>query len=342
MAEDFRAEVRFPAAQLLQGSSNRGLTRLAALRANSRLLRARFASAGYLPLVNSSVDVALSARRAWKRKLSIGYNVFLNAPPRSSGLEPDPAEVPWSGRATRWLDPWIARYCVQRILAHSRFQRELYRRIGIPPDRVTVLPHAIDVERVRRMAGFEEIPGPTNHETVKVFLLRRLVPTKGIREALVACERVSVSRPLELHVIGRGPLEDEVRRKAVHSVPPFLIRYTPSVDMATALRAMASADVVLVPSWYELFGMVVLEAMALGRCVIATARGGVAEVVRHEATGLLVPPRDEDALTEALRRVADDQRLRRTLGDAARRDVDARFAARIIAPQFLRWVDAVV
>lgn len=337
---DFQAAIRFPVSAILRGSSTHALMRLAAVTENARRLRSGLRGSD-VPFVNSSSDVAVSARLAWKRDLLVGYNVLLDLPPRWSGLEAGLNRMPWSARLRRWADPWVARQCVRRILAHTRFQAGLYAQIGVPFGRITIMPHAVDLERIRGMAALGEDPWPAEHDALRVLLMRRLVPSKGIREALRACERVSADQRLDLLVIGRGPLEEEVRVTAKKSEAPLRVLHHPFLPMPSALRAIAAADVVLVPSWFEMFGMIVLEAMALGRCVIASSRGGVSEVVRDGVTGLLAPARDVAALTQTLLRSATDVALRRRIGDAGRREAETQFNARSIAPRFLRWVDAV-
>ena len=79
----------------------------------------------------------------------------------------------------------------------------------------------------------------------------------------------------------------------------------------------ASADVVVMPSHHESFGMVALEAMACGTPVIASAVGGLAELVRDGDTGYLVPDRDPAAMSECLRRLLSDTELRARLGRQA-------------------------
>jgi glycosyltransferase involved in cell wall biosynthesis len=81
------------------------------------------------------------------------------------------------------------------------------------------------------------------------------------------------------------------------------------------------ADVLVVPSWYEPFGMVVLEGMLYGLPIAASAVGGPAEILTHERTGLLFPPRDAAALAHALIRLVEAPWLRRCLGQAAAREV---------------------
>ena len=91
--------------------------------------------------------------------------------------------------------------------------------------------------------------------------------------------------------------------------------------------ALGELDVVALPSWTEGLPLVVLEAMAAARPVVATPVGGTPEVVLDGETGLLVPPRDPRALAAALQRLVDDADLRRRLGEAGKRRAVERFSA---------------
>ena len=102
---------------------------------------------------------------------------------------------------------------------------------------------------------------------------------------------------------------------------------------------MADGDVVVVPSEGEPFGRVALEAMALGRPVVATAGGGLAEVVEDGVTGLLVPQRDPPALAAAVDRLLSDRGLARAMGQAGRRRVRQRFDAHAHAREIVRLYD---
>src|SRR5437773_6241199 len=82
-----------------------------------------------------------------------------------------------------------------------------------------------------------------------------------------------------------------------------------------------SADVLVVPSWYEPFGMVILEGMLHGLPIVASAIGGPAEILEHERTGLLFPPRDVEALACALLRFVENPAQRRNIGTAAVEEV---------------------
>ncbi|MDX6423918.1 MAG: hypothetical protein QOI67_1389, partial [Gaiellaceae bacterium] len=95
------------------------------------------------------------------------------------------------------------------------------------------------------------------------------------------------------------------------------------------------------PSWTEGLPLVVLEAMALGRAVVATTVGGTPELVSEGETGLLVPPQDVEALTAAVKRVLEDEDLRRRLGDAGKRRVAERFSSEAMTRDVLAIYDEV-
>src|SRR5262249_32600114 len=85
------------------------------------------------------------------------------------------------------------------------------------------------------------------------------------------------------------------------------------------------ADVLVVPSWYEPFGMVILEGMLHGLAIAAANVGGPAEILEHGRTGLLFPPKSVDALAQALLELVVDAGLRRRIGVAAADEVRRRW-----------------
>ncbi len=111
----------------------------------------------------------------------------------------------------------------------------------------------------------------------------------------------------------RGALEARARDLGVDGRTRFL----GSVSRDVVLRLFRAADATVLSSSWENLPHTVLEALAVGSPVIATAVGGVPEVVRDGENGLLVPPNDADALSASIRRLLEDDELRRRLADAA-------------------------
>jgi glycosyltransferase involved in cell wall biosynthesis len=151
-----------------------------------------------------------------------------------------------------------------------------------------------------------------------------LRPGKGVETLLDAMPQVLTSSPgARLVIAGDGPeraaLEARARAASIDHAVRFLGRAASLADVTGA------ADVFVSPSWAESFPYTVLEAMALGRPVVATDVGGVREAVVHGRTGLLVPRDDPAALAEAVLALISDRHRAQRLGAAARGLVLDRF-----------------
>jgi glycosyltransferase involved in cell wall biosynthesis len=97
------------------------------------------------------------------------------------------------------------------------------------------------------------------------------------------------------------------------------------------MEAFRRSSIAVVPSvWAEPFGIVVIEAMAGGAAVVASAVGGIPEIIEHDVSGVLVPPGDVLALRDALSGLIADPTRRRTLGDAARQRAGDFTAASVV------------
>lgn len=198
-------------------------------------------------------------------------------------------------RRASWLVRPLLRRARLTVCASSELA-EAARRLGART--VRVIPNGVDLPlEVAREA-----------EPPEVLFAGRLSPEKGILELVEAVEG------LPLVVAGDGPLRARV---------PGALGFVPNDELGPLY---GRAAVVACPSRREGFGVVCLEAMAHGRPVVATAVGGLRDLVVHEETGLLVPPRDPAALRAALERLLGDSDLRRRMGAAARERARERFS----------------
>ena len=157
-----------------------------------------------------------------------------------------------------------------------------------------------------------------------VGAVARLAPQKAIRSALEAMPYLLSKEPsTRLLVVGEGPsrpaLEAQCERLGISASVTFLGYVS---DVATAYAAM---DVLVLPSQHEGFGIVLIEAMAMGVLVVATKVRGIEEVVDDGDTGLLVPYDDPQALASNILRLFDDRDLRTRLKAAARRKVERNY-----------------
>lgn len=169
---------------------------------------------------------------------------------------------------------------------------------------------------------------PKDHRPTILFV-GKIERNKGVLLLAEAAIRLAREIPnLRLRLVGRGDerLLAELRRRA-DAVHPDLIETTGYVEHARLPEHLSRAHVFAAPSEYEGGpGFVYLEAMACGLPVVACSGSGAAEVVTPGETGFLIPPRDEHALVESLRRLLRDRELREAMGqnavDYVRREAD--------------------
>lgn len=221
-------------------------------------------------------------------------------------------------RVYRTLDLLLLRLADQ-VITVSRDQRRLLLARGVDRRRLHLVPPALSVERfgreitspVRVRARFGlPLDGPV------VTLVGRLTPQKGADLFLAAARQVHEAFP-EAHflVVGDGPqrlmLQLAARQLGIGDVVSFLGYQS---DVASLLGASA---VVVLPSRSEGLPVALLEAMAMGRPIVASAVGGIPELIRDGLTGLLVPAEDTAGLASAIVRLLSEPELAQRLGAAA-------------------------
>lgn len=244
----------------------------------------------------------------------------------------------WDLRAfvARWATLRLARKAFPKLHGLA-FQnpddRETLAAAGVlPPSLATAIIPGTGVDTAR----FAVAPLPER----PVFLMAsRLLATKGAPEYLAAAaalRRAGVAASCRLAGwLDSNPAsinQSELDRAIAAGDIEFLGR------LDDVRPAIASASVCVLPSHREGLPLFLLEAMSMGRAVIATDVPGCRELVEHEATGLLVPARDPAALSAAMRRLAEDAALPARLGAAARSRALDRFESRRVCDRFLVFI----
>lgn len=159
----------------------------------------------------------------------------------------------------------------------------------------------------------------------RLVCIGRLIPIKGHAVLLRAFAEARRAMPgLTLEFVGTGISEDALQAEAASLELDGSVRFVGRV--ADVSGVLERASIVVVPSLGEGFGRIALEAMERARPVIASRVGGLAELVEHGVTGLLVPPSEPDALAGAIVRLATDAELARAMGAAGRRRAVEKFA----------------
>ena len=198
-------------------------------------------------------------------------------------------------------------------------------RWGLDPATIEVVPDPVDIEGIRRLGAGDP---PLSIPPRAIVFNGRLERRKGIEVLGEALPSVLQAHPDVVAVlVGRDTNAEGGRlmarfRRATELVADR-IQVVGQLPRADALAVVARATLVVLPSLWENFGTVCLEAMALGRPVVASDGGGFAEVVRHGADGWLVPPGDASALAATmLSCLADPSSLARAGMAAARKSED--------------------
>jgi glycogen(starch) synthase len=229
---------------------------------------------------------------------------------------------------------WWLGHEAQRVLVCSEYMKaEVTRLLELPPGKVQVIPNGVDdrvwqappravAEARSRFAG----AGPL------IGFAGRLVYEKGVQHLVSAVPRLRVEHPgLRVVIAGDGPyrqeLQEETRRLKLQrsvSFAGFLTEHDlPAVFAAT--------DATVIPSLYEPFGMVALEAAAAGAPLAVASTGGLAEIVQPGVTGVTFPHSDPDALATAVSTLLTDEVFAQRVAREAKSMVTERYAWTSIA-----------
>lgn len=215
-------------------------------------------------------------------------------------------------------------HAASRVVASTVHERQLLRQLyRVAPERVAVVPLGVDLEefRPRDSGTARESLGLAQAGRV-LLAVGRIEPLKGFDILIRAVAQMTLSEPVTLLIVGgdeRASAEFERLRAVAHEVGVAdRVRFVGSVPHEQLPVYYNAADVVCVPSFYESFGLVALEAMASGVPVVASRVGGLVATVRDGRTGYLVPWRCPEPFAEKLDLLLRNEPLRQSLGRAAR------------------------
>jgi len=228
----------------------------------------------------------------------------------------------------------LAARLAHRVVAVSQANRQmLIEQEGVPPSKIEVIHNGILLERFEEAArhsaaAIRQGLGLTGE--IVLTVPGRLSWQKGQRQVLAALPAISlaISQRIVLLLAGEGPDKGQLELEAVRlGVRERVLLLGFRDDLP---RVLAASDAVVLPSLMEPFGQVLVEAMAVGFPVVATATAGPAEIVTDGVDGLLVPPGSAERLAGAVIRLLNDSALADRLVSAGRRRA-AEFDIRRIA-----------
>lgn len=197
------------------------------------------------------------------------------------------------------------------IIAPTRFVKDWYARHGVDPAKIQVLPHGIE-----RPAHAADQAQPAHEQAVRFFYAGGLTWQKGVHVLLEAF--LATDGPGELWLAGDEAVDPgytQSLRRMKEQSPHKKVSFLGKLNRAQFWQALTQADVVTVPAlWYETFSLFIHEAFALGRPVIASNLGALAEAVTPGVNGLLIAPGQVGEWRATLQSVVDQPQQLRTLG----------------------------
>ena len=223
------------------------------------------------------------------------------------------------------------------LTVSNNSKQDINAQMGVPLERMTVVPVGVDPDTFRPYPDVMPVKG-------RIMVTSSSdVPMKGLVPLLEAVAKLRTERDIELVVIGKpqagGRVDKTLERLGLRDI----VTTVSGVSDEELARLYGEAEVAVVPSLYEGFSLPAIEAMSCGVAVVATTGGALPEVVGTDGeTGLLVTPDDPEALMMAIRRLLDDEDLRRRLGAAGRDRVINRFTWQVTAKGTAACYDAVL
>ena len=229
------------------------------------------------------------------------------------------------------LEGWHVRRA-DRVITTSRYSTlRIAESYGVKPEAVSVVPELIDLEAWRRALERSALEGGP----LRILCVAHLYPRKGVDTLLRAFARLRGDAVLR--IVGVGPEAERLHGLARELAIDERVQFLGYLPFAALVAEYRNAALFALSTEQEGFGIVFLEAMASSLPVVATRVAAVPEVVVEDVTALLVAPRDDRMLAEALAGLLEDPARRLAIGTAGSAHV-ARFAAPVVARQFLAAV----
>jgi glycogen synthase len=224
------------------------------------------------------------------------------------------------------------------IVCSNSMYNDTRLHFQVPPDKVKVIPIGIDPSRFRGKTVDRDAVrrkyGVLPDERLVLFV-GRLTNQKGCEYLIRAIPFVARYFNVKLLIVGDGYLRGELESLAEKAGVRSRTLFAGYVDDNDLSDLFLSSDLMAIPSIYEPFGVVALEAMAANLPVVASSVDGLSEVIQHEQNGILVFPRDSSSIAWGISHILSDSGNSKRLVDNASRDIENRFSWKAVAQETL-------
>ena len=231
-----------------------------------------------------------------------------------------------------WLtyEAWKVICCSDYMVQHVKWA------FGLPPDKLNMIPNGVNAEVYTKndkesLAQFRSkyaLP-----EEKIVLFVGRLVYEKGVHVLVNAAPKILEKTNAKFIIVGNGYMKDQLSTLANGMGLAHKVMFTGFVDDETLRKLQRCADVSVVPSLFEPFGIVALEAMAAKSPIVVSDTGGLSEIVNHDIDGVKVYTGNPDSLAWGINRVLTDEAYANTIRTNAHRKVQEKYNWDKIAQQ---------
>jgi glycosyltransferase involved in cell wall biosynthesis len=236
---------------------------------------------------------------------------------RRNGIHSDYERMIHETEAWLTYEAWKVICCSNYMVSHVKWV------FGLPEDKLVMIPNGVDAKE------YEKSDTDLNQfrrrfalpEEKIVLFVGRLVYEKGIHVLINAVPKVLEKVNAKFVIVGNGYMHQSLSEHIRNIGLAHKVMFTGFVDDKTLRNLQKCADVSVVPSLFEPFGIVALEAMAAKSPVVVSDTGGLSEIVEHEVTGIKVYPNNSDSLAWGITRVLLDENLANKLKENAYRKV---------------------
>jgi glycosyltransferase involved in cell wall biosynthesis len=225
---------------------------------------------------------------------------------------------------------------IDALIAVSQNVKEVLIKGGIDPDKIRVIPDGIDYSVFEEAGSSDYLRHELSFEPddFLVGIVAHLADHKGHKYLIKATQILKEKAPkIKVIIVGSGPLRMELNKQAkeidVEDIV-FFLGFREDIP-----QILASLDLFVLSSYLEGLGSSIMDAMACRLPVVATRVGGIPELIVHEETGLLVPPRRSTSLANAILRIYTNRELGKKLGQRGYELVHRKFSAEAMAKRII-------
>ena len=219
---------------------------------------------------------------------------------------------------------------VDRITTVSKkTSKELQWYYHYSESNITVIVNGVDIDFFS--------PKDRKNTDINILYAGRLDYKKGLIELIKSAKDITKHFPNTNYLIaGTGPLINDLLRLVKNEGLHSRFKFFGHVNQKTLRNLYRESNVFILPSYYEGFPNVLLEAMSCGLQIIATDVGGIPEIIKHQKNGLLIPPKNSTAITNALTEILTDESLRLEISKNARYDAEKKYSWDHISNKYLK------